>query len=82
MIAWALTDYEYFGMPTKAPFINSVIRLDGADCAFLHLLGGFEMTNIDAVRKIVKNGMRVKAVWNKEKNGEIMDIKYFEPVFN
>ncbi len=80
VVTWALTDYEYFGMPTSPPFINSVIRLDRTDCGFIHLIGGFEIGDLDSVRKNVTAGMKVKAVWREEKEGCIMDIKYFEPV--
>lgn len=78
--SWALTDYEYFGMPTKPPFINSVIQLDGTDCGFVHLIGGFDLSDTDVVRETVKTGMKVKAVWKKERTGCIMDIQYFEPL--
>ena len=78
--AWVLTDYEYFGMPIKPPFIGSLIRLEGTDCTFNHLIGGFDLSDLDTVRKKVKNGMRVKAVWEKEKKGHILDIKYFKPL--
>ncbi|HOO91006.1 MAG TPA: hypothetical protein PLA74_09325, partial [Syntrophales bacterium] len=77
---WALTDYEYFGMPTKPPFIGALIKLDNTDTSFLHLIGGFDLRDFDTVRKTVKNGMKVKAVWKEEKTGHIMDIRYFEPV--
>jgi len=80
IVSWALTEYEYYGMPTKPPFIGALIRLDGTDSNFLHLIGGFDLSDPEFVRKTVKNGMKVRAVWNKEKKGHIMDIKYFEPV--
>ncbi|MBN1636459.1 MAG: Zn-ribbon domain-containing OB-fold protein [Deltaproteobacteria bacterium] len=80
VISWVLTEYEYFGMPTKPPFIGALIRLDGTDVNFLHLIGGFDLSDPDNVRKRVKNGMKVKALWNDDKKGTIMDIKYFTPV--
>ena len=76
---WALVDYEYFGMPTEAPFIFAVIELQGADCGFIHLIGGIDMSDLGTVRTRLKSGVRVKAVWNEKKTGNIMDIKYFEP---
>lgn len=76
---WVLVNYKYFGMPTKAPFISALIRLDGTDCGFIHLLGGFEMEDIETARKHVWNGLRVKAVWSEARAGHIMDIKYFTP---
>jgi len=80
IMAWVLTEYEYFGMPTKPPFISALIRLDGTDCEFVHLVGGIDLSNPDQVRNTVKNGMKVRAVWKEEKKGHILDIKYFEPV--
>ena len=80
VMSWALTDYEYFGMPTTPPFINSVIKLDETDCGIVHLIGGFDLNDIDIVERTVRTGMRVRAVWKEERTGCIMDIKYFEPI--
>ncbi|MEW5723146.1 MAG: Zn-ribbon domain-containing OB-fold protein [Thermodesulfobacteriota bacterium] len=80
VVAWCLTNYRYFAQPIEPPFISALIRLDGTDCNFLHLIGGFEMTDLEAVRAKVKNGLRVRAVWEEEKLGGILDIKHFEPV--
>ena len=63
------------------PYISALIRLDGTDVNFLHLVGGdFDMNNLDEVNRVMKNGMRVKAVWEEEKLGNMFDIKYFAPV--
>jgi uncharacterized OB-fold protein len=51
IVAWALTEYEYFGMPTKPPFIGALIRLDGTDSNFLHLIGGIDLSDSELVRK-------------------------------
>jgi len=80
VIAWILTDYEYFGMPTKPPFISALIKLDGTDCSLMHLIGGFDIGNLDLVRRTVKNGMKVKAVWSENRTGCILDIKHFQPL--
>jgi hypothetical protein len=77
--SWSLTEHEYFGMPIKPPFINGVIRINGTHCNFLHYIGGFEMEGLQQVRKIVKNGMLVRAVWREERKGGVMDIRHFEP---
>ena len=79
LVGWVLTDYSYFAQPIKPPFITGLIKLDGTDVNFMHLIGGFDMSDLDKVRGIVKNGMRVKAVWKEEKEGHILDIKYFTP---
>lgn len=80
LTAWSYVNYRYFGQPTTPPFIGALIRLDGTDVDFLHLLGGFDLTDFEKVRKIVKNGMRVEAVWEKERKAHIMDIRYFKPL--
>ncbi len=59
--------------PRKAPFAYAVIRLDGADTGLVHLLGDIEPDRI-------KEGMRVKACWAKERKGALLDIEYFRPV--
>ena len=80
LIAWCLTNYTYFAQPLKPPFITAMILLDGTDTNFLHLLGGFDMNDLETVRRTVKNGMRVRAVWEKKKKGHILDLRYFTPV--
>lgn len=80
IITWALTEYEYYGMPTKPPFVGALIKLDGTHCNFLHLIGGIDLSDAEEVRRKIKNGMKVRAVWNENKHGHIMDIKYFTPV--
>ena len=80
VVAWCLTNYRYFAQPIEPPFISALVKLDGTDCNFLHLIGGFPLDNLDTVRARVKNGMKVRAVWEEEKLGNMFDIKYFEPV--
>lgn len=77
---WVFVNYEYFGMPVKPPYIMGSIRLDGSDCAFVHMIGGFDLTNIEDARKRVWSGVRVRAVWRERKLGTILDIKYFKPI--
>lgn len=79
LVAWVLVNYTFFEQLIKPPFITGVIRLDGTDVDFLHLIGGFDMSNTEAVKKTIQTGMKVKAVWEKEKKGHILDIKYFTP---
>jgi len=80
VVSWAYSDKEFFGSPGKPPFITALIRLDGTDCDFLHLLGGEDLTNLENVQARVKKGTRVRAVWNEDKIGRMLDIRYFEPV--
>ncbi len=59
--------------PGKPPLIFGIIKLDGADTGMVHLLG-------EVKPQEVRSGMRVKAVFNEVRNGDILDIKYFKPI--
>jgi uncharacterized OB-fold protein len=80
LTAWCYVSYRYFGMPTEPPFISALLRLDGTDVDFLHIISGFDLSDFEKARKIVKNGMKLKAVWADEPKGHIMDIRYFKPL--
>ncbi len=62
----------------EEPIYVAVIDLDGASkgMGILHLLGEIDDW------KIIKFGMKVKAVWKpfEERTGAITDIRYFKPV--
>jgi hypothetical protein len=77
---WVYINMPFYGQAIKVPYVSAQIRLDGSDSGLTHLIAGFDLTNFDKVREIVKLGGRVKAVWSKEKKGNILDIAYFEPV--
>ena len=81
LVAWSLTSYRYFAQPIEPPYISGLILLDDTDVNFLHLLGGFDfdLNDMEKANKRVKTGMRVKAVWQEEKLGNILDIEYFTP---
>jgi uncharacterized OB-fold protein len=55
------------------PFSYGVVKLDGADSGFVHLIGEAETGQL-------RIGMRVKAVFADQRNGDILDIRYFKPV--
>ena len=59
--------------PMKTPFAYAIIKLDGADTGFLHMLGEVDV-------KKIKEGMRVKAVFAEKRVGLPTDIAYFKPV--
>lgn len=80
LTAWCYVNYRYFGMPTEPPFISALLRLDGTDVDFLHIIGGFDLSDFEKARKIIKNGMKLQAVWADELRGHIMDIRYFKPL--
>jgi uncharacterized OB-fold protein len=71
--SFTIVNLPYPGQPTTPPYCYGFVKLDGADTLFVHLISGIPFEK-------VKVGMRVKAVWNEERKGDLYDIKYFKPV--
>lgn len=46
----------------------------------LHFIGGINLSTPEEALKILRPGIRVKAVWSENRVGNIMDIKYFAPI--
>jgi len=66
-------DAEKDVLKKQLPVAYGIIKLDGADTGFVHMLGEVDLDNI-------KIGMRVKAVFREdERKGNILDINYFKP---
>jgi uncharacterized OB-fold protein len=80
VVNWAICNFAFFGAPFKPPFMTAMIKLDGADNTFFHVVGGFDLSDMSYVEQNMNRGVRVKAVWEKEKKGCILDIKHFKPL--
>ena len=80
IVTWALACQSFYGMPMDCPFIGALIRLDGTNCDFLHIIGGFAMGNMEEIDKKINKDIRVKAVWKEKREGSLLDIKYFKPI--
>lgn len=78
--AFCYTNYQYHGQPIEPPYVTGLIRLDGTDVDFVHLVGNIDLTSGEAVNSRLARGMKVRAVWEEARKGHIMDIRYFEPV--
>lgn len=65
--------YAEQGQPYPAPYVLAIIRLDGADNTFNHIVGEVGLDE-------VKIGMRVEPVYKVDRVGNILDIKYFKPL--
>jgi uncharacterized OB-fold protein len=61
--------------PVPTPIVYGIVLLDGADTGFVHML-----EEVDPEK--LKAGTKVKAVFKskKERQGSILDIKYFKPL--
>ena len=70
---YALITAEQPDQKIKPPYIVALIRLDGADTEFLHLLGEVKYEDVYL-------DMEVEAVWKDEREGHILDILHFKPV--
>jgi hypothetical protein len=57
----------------EPPFGYGVIKLDGADTGFVHLLYEFDEGELKA-------GARLEAVFADEREGSVLDVRYFRPV--
>jgi len=77
---WVRAIKPFYGMPVATPFIAALIRLDDTDCSFLHLVGGLDAGDSNAVKAKIKRGTRVKAVWAGEKKGHMFDLSHFQPI--
>ena len=71
--SYTIVHEENPNQPVPPPYAIGLIRLDGADTQFMHLVGGVELDRIEC-------GLRVKPVWKKKPEGNILDIVHFEPV--
>jgi hypothetical protein len=71
--SFTVVHYAHTMQPTAPPLAYGLIKLDGADGALLHLIGGVDTAKIS-------QGMKVKAVYADSREGSILDIKYFSPV--
>ena len=69
---------QFTGLPAP-PYCVGLTKLEGADTALMHYVGGVNLQDLEAARKSVKVGMRLQAVWREEREGKISDIEYFRP---
>ena len=69
---WTWIDRPRPKHPLQHPFAFALIRLDGAYTAMLHVVDAG-----DAAR--MATGLRVRAVWREDPQGDITDITSFTP---
>ncbi len=77
---WSLITFEFSGQAIPPPYITGLIDLDGADTSLSHFIGGIDLFDLEKAKDQVKIGMRVQAKWRNERQGNIRDIEYFEPI--
>jgi uncharacterized OB-fold protein len=62
------------------PYVVAVIRINDSDQCLLHFLSGIDANDPAQLLEKVSAGLQVKPVWAGERHGNILDVKYFEPV--
>ncbi|HOI75678.1 MAG TPA: Zn-ribbon domain-containing OB-fold protein [Syntrophales bacterium] len=68
--AFTVVRYGHPVQPVEAPFAYALIKLDGSDVGFLHLV----KKDLDKIGV----GKRVKAVFKEDRTAHILDIDSFE----
>ncbi len=72
VINFTVVRYKDRHLPKKPPYILALVKLDGADTPFAHVVEGIKPEKMST-------GMRVKAVFARETSSTILDIDHFEP---
>jgi len=73
LLTYTVVYQPHITQPVEPPIPYGIVQLDGADNGFLHMLGGADPGEF-------RIGMRVRAVFKKERTGSILDIRYFKPL--
>ncbi len=70
---YTVVHYSDKHLPRRSPYILALIKLDGADTPFPHIVEGVAIEDVET-------GMKVKAVFAEETTNTILDIDHFEPL--
>jgi uncharacterized OB-fold protein len=68
--AYTIVRFHYPLQAAQPPFAYALIKIDGADVGLVHII----KENLD----VLKNGVRVRALFREERIGHILDIDSFE----
>ena len=74
LISWTVVYLPFPGQPTEPPYCYGMIRLDGMNTQYPHIIKGAQEKNWDDL----EIGMRLEAVWNEDRKGDLYDIAYFK----
>ena len=70
---YTVVRYKDKHLPKKPPYVMALIKLDGADTPFVHVVEGVKPDKVET-------GMRVQAVFAEKTTSTILDIDHFEPL--
>lgn len=71
LVTWTTVRLPLPHLPVPPPCALGLIRLDGADTDFLHLIGGDE--------RALRVGGRLHPVWRDTRSGSLLDLAHFIP---
>lgn len=71
LVTWTTVRLPLPHLPGPPPVTLGLVRLDGADTDFLHLIGG----EPEALRA----GLRLRPVWREARSGSLLDLLHFVP---
>jgi uncharacterized OB-fold protein len=77
--SYTVTFRQFRNMP-EPPYVNGAIRIGDSETCLLHFIGGLDADDPEAMIEEISSGMTVEPVWSDERDGDILDIKHFEPV--
>ena len=69
--------YQKFENLPNPPYITAVIRINGSATSLIHFIGEIQHEKPSEPPEKIKIGMSVEPVWADEREGDILDIKYF-----
>lgn len=71
--------YQGFAGGPQAPYAVGAVEIDGTNSLLMHFIGGVDLADADAARKVLHDGLRVRAEWAPERTAAITDIRHFVP---
>lgn len=74
LVSWTVVYLPFPGQPTEPPYCYGMIKFDGVNTQFPHIVKGAKKGNWDDLEV----GMRVEAVWNENRKGDLYDISHFK----
>jgi len=75
LVAYTIVMEQFAGFP-QPPYVLGFVKLDGADTAVAHFIQGLNLDSLESIQKQVSIGMRVKAVFNEERQGRLTDFTF------
>lgn len=72
LVTWTTVYLPFPHLPAAPPCTVGLIRLDGADTNFLHLIHGDEWA--------LRVGVRLRPIWRETRSGGLLDLTHFVPV--